>query len=147
MNNNYIEYESSGDRIKNLSVKEYLNEIKPHFRDIIINLQKSETWRIQLTIAIKFISSKVVEEEHVLHSKSNNIEFMPCDNPNEVVDELFKSHFPKYQIVLETSMRGSDFFSIQLKINCHKINFKRGGSYTLPEKCPNTELFQVRIFL
>ena len=34
---------------KNLSGKEYLNEIKPYSRDIIINLQKS---KVQLTIAI-----------------------------------------------------------------------------------------------
>ena len=31
-NNNYIEYESSGDRNKNLSVKEYFNEIKPYLK-------------------------------------------------------------------------------------------------------------------
>ena len=41
-NNNYIEYESSGDR-NNLSVKEYLDKVKPYLRDIIINLQKSDT--------------------------------------------------------------------------------------------------------
>ena len=29
--NNSIEYESNGDRNKNLSVKEYLNKIKPFF--------------------------------------------------------------------------------------------------------------------
>ena len=39
--NSYIEYESSGDRKKTLPVKEYL-------RDMIINLQKSDTWKIQL---------------------------------------------------------------------------------------------------
>ena len=37
--NNYIEYESSGDRNKNLQVKEYLDKIKSYLRDIIINLQ------------------------------------------------------------------------------------------------------------
>ena len=42
-NNNQIKYECSGDRNKNLSVKEYLDKIKPCFRDIIINLQKSDT--------------------------------------------------------------------------------------------------------
>ena len=57
---NCIEYESNGERNKNLSVKEYLSEIKPYFRDIIINLQKSDTWKIQLTIAINFIRSKDV---------------------------------------------------------------------------------------
>ena len=42
-NNNFMEYESSGDINKNLSVKEYLDKIKPYLRDIIINLQKSNT--------------------------------------------------------------------------------------------------------
>ena len=35
-NNSYIEYESSSDRNKNLSVKEYLHKIKPYLRDIIL---------------------------------------------------------------------------------------------------------------
>ena len=59
-NNNDIEYESSDDRNKNLSVEEYLNKIKPHLRDTIINFQKSDAWKIELTIAINFISSKDV---------------------------------------------------------------------------------------
>ena len=49
-NNSYIKYESSGDRNKNLSAKEYLGKIKPYLRDIIINLQKSDKWKIQLTV-------------------------------------------------------------------------------------------------
>ena len=66
--NNYIEYESSGDRNKNLSVKEHLDKIKPCLRDIKINLQKSDTWKIQLTIVINFTSSKDEDEEFVMHS-------------------------------------------------------------------------------
>ena len=45
-NNNYIEHESSGDRNKNLSGKEYLDKIKPYSRDTVVNLQKSDTWKI-----------------------------------------------------------------------------------------------------
>ena len=59
--------------------------------DIIINFKKSDTWKIQLTVTINLISSKDVDEEHVMHSKSNTIEFMPHDNANDVVDELFES--------------------------------------------------------
>ena len=131
-NNNYVEYESSGDRNKNLSVKKYLDKIKPCLRDIIINPQKSDAWKIQLTIAINFISSKDVDEERVMHLKSNNIEFMSYGNLYEVVNELFESLLSRYQIGLEASMRGSDFIfdSVQLLYyKCHKINFKRGGSY------------------
>ena len=47
-NNSYIEYESSVNRNKNLSVKEYSDKIKPYLRYIIINLQKSDIWKIQL---------------------------------------------------------------------------------------------------
>ena len=101
-------------------------------REIIINLQRSNTWKIQLTIASNFISSKDVDEERVIHSKSDNIEFMSYDNVNEVVHKLFESLLSVYQIGLETSMRRSDFIfdSVQLLYyKCHKINFKRGGSY------------------
>ena len=107
--NNYIEYESSGDRNKNLSVKECLDKIKPYLRDIMINLQKYDTWRIQLTIAANSISSKDVDEERVMHSNSGDIEFMSYDNANEVVNQLFELLLSRYQIGLEKSMRGSDF--------------------------------------
>ena len=87
---------------------------------------------IQLTIAINFIFSKDVDEEHAMHSKSNNIEVTPYDNANEMVDELFESLLLRYHIGLETSIRGSNFIfdSVQLlHYKCHKINFKRGCSY------------------
>ena len=100
-------------------------------RDIIINLQKSDTWTIQLTIAINFISSKDVNEGRVMHLKSNNIEFMLYDNANEVVNKLFESLLSRYRTGLETPMRVSNviFDSAQLLYyKCHKKNFKRGGS-------------------
>ena len=45
---------------------------------------------------------------------------------------LMKSLRSKYQDNLKTSMKGSDFIfnSAQLMYyKCHKVNFKRGGSY------------------
>ena len=53
--NNYIEYESKGDRNKTLSVEEYLNKIRRYLKDIINNLKKCDTWKIQLTIENNFI--------------------------------------------------------------------------------------------
>ena len=79
-------------------------------RDITINLQKADTWKIELTIAAKFISSKDVDEERVMHSKSDNIELMPHDIANMVVNELFESLLSSHQISLETSMRERSFF-------------------------------------
>ena len=63
--------------------------------DITIDLQESDTWKIQLSIAINFISSKDTEEERVMHAKSNNTTFMSFDNVNVVIDELFRSLFFK----------------------------------------------------
>ena len=102
-------------------------------RDININLQKSNTCKIQLTIAINFISSKDVDEERVIHSKSYNVEYMLYDNAYEAVNELFESLLSRYQTGLETSMRGCDFISHSVQLLYYKwyeINFKRGGSYT-----------------
>ena len=72
--NNYIEYESSDDRNKVLSVEEYLNKIRPYLKDIINNFQKFDTWKIQLTVAMNFISSIDNDEERLVHSKSDNHE-------------------------------------------------------------------------
>ena len=44
--NRYIEYDV---RNKTLSVEEYLNKIIPYLKDIINNLKKSNTLKIQLT--------------------------------------------------------------------------------------------------
>ena len=58
--------------IKKLSVKEYLNKIIPYLKDIN-NLKKSDTWKVQLTIANNFTSSIYNDEDHLMHSKSGSI--------------------------------------------------------------------------
>ena len=68
-NNNYIEYESNGDNHKTLLMKEYFDQIKPYLKDIIIDLKKPDTWKIQSTIAINFISFKDHDEERVIYSR------------------------------------------------------------------------------
>ena len=75
-NNSYTEYESNSGSNKDLTLKEYLDKLKPYLRDIIIDLQNSDTWKIHLTIAISFIPSKDVDEEHLMHAKSENVELM-----------------------------------------------------------------------
>ena len=74
-NISYIQYESKGDEGQNLSIKEYLNMIRPYLSDIISDHKThglvryhsgnktwvEETpseWKIQLTMAINFISFK-----------------------------------------------------------------------------------------
>ena len=46
---------------------------------------KSDAWKIQLTTANNFISSIVNDEERLMYSKSDNIEIMINDEPDEVI--------------------------------------------------------------
>ena len=75
---------------------------------IIIDLQNSDTWKIQLTIAVNFTFSKVSEGKRAMHSRNKNIKFTSYNDANKVVDELFETICSKRQGTLETSMRRSD---------------------------------------
>ena len=72
--------------------------------------------KIQLTIAINFISSKNTEEERVMYWRSDNIRFTSYNDAKKIIDELLESLCSRYQGNLETSIRGSDFIfdSVQL---------------------------------
>ena len=91
--NNYIEYESRGNKNKNLSVKEYLNMIRPYLSDMINHHKTHGKWKvhsgnkvidyktegklkIQLTMAINFMPSEDSEETRTMHTKSHNLEIM-----------------------------------------------------------------------
>ena len=106
--NNYIEYESRGDKNKSLSPEEYLDIFKPYLRDIIndhktpLNLRvyldneviNYETqfgeWKIQLTTLTNFISSKDSNDEtRIIHTKSDNMEIMISSETDEIIEELF----------------------------------------------------------
>ena len=66
-----------GDKDKNLSIREYIDVIRPYLSDIINNHKTQGTWKIHLTMAINFISSKEDSNEtRTMHTKSDNIEIM-----------------------------------------------------------------------
>ena len=125
-NSSYIQYESKGDKGKNLSIKEYRNMIKPYLNDIIKDHktrglvryhsgnkawleETSSKWKIQLTMAINFISCKDSDETRTMHTKSNNVEIMMGSEIDEIIEDIFESFLQKYQDGLEESMRGSEF--------------------------------------
>ena len=93
-----------------MSLDEYLNKLEPYLRNLIIDLQNSDTWKI--AIPIYFSSLKDAEEERVIHSRSDNIKFTSYNDANKVVYELFKSLRSRNQGNLETSMRQSDLLLI-----------------------------------
>ena len=70
-NNNYIQYESNGDRL--LTIEEYLNMIEPYLVDMINDYKNKDEWKIQLALEISFISSKPDSNEIlIMYTKSTN---------------------------------------------------------------------------
>ena len=148
-NSSYIQYESKGDKGKNLSIKEYLDMIKPYLSDKINDYkthglvryhsgnktwveEAPSEWKIQLTMAINFISSRDFDETLTIHTKSNNVEIMMGSETDEIIEGLFESFLQKYREGLEESMRGSEFAydSVDaLYYNLNKVSLSRGESY------------------
>ena len=111
-NGNYIEYESKGDKDKNLSLKEYLYMIMPCLSDMIndhknpINLRvhsryeviNCETqfveWKIQLTQLqlILFLLNILKKLVRTMHTKSN-IEIKMDSKTDDIINKLFEFFF------------------------------------------------------
>ena len=129
-NNNYIQYESKGDKDKMLTIREYLNMIRPYLLDMINDYKNKGEWIIQLSAEINFISSKSDSEETcIMHTKSDNLEIMIG---SDVIKDLFKSLLQRYQENLEEKMKGSefDFDGVNaLDYDLNKISLDRGGSH------------------
>ena len=86
--------EINGDKNKSLSVKEYLNKIKPYLSDRINALKTKGEWKIELTMEIDFMSSEDSKDiqnskdfnETSLYTKSNNIEIMIGNEIDEIIE-------------------------------------------------------------
>ena len=83
--NIYSEYGSNGDKNKALSIREYLKEIKPYLKNIINNLKKYDILKMQLPIAINFISSKDTNEERAINSKNDSIKILIYNKADEII--------------------------------------------------------------
>ena len=111
---------------------EYLNIIRPYLRDVIDNHKAYSERKIQSIMKINLISSLYIDELHIMHTKSDNIEIMNGIETKDIINELFKSFLGRYQENLETKMRGSSFVfeSVDLLYyKLHKISLNRGRSY------------------
>ena len=73
-----------------LLTEEHLHKIIPYLKDIN-DPEKPDIWKIKLTIAISFISSKYNDEKRVMHSKRDNIEIKVKINGKG--DEVINKHF------------------------------------------------------
>ena len=130
-NNNYIQYESKGDNI--LTVEEYLALIEPYLIDLINYCKSKGEWKIQLAAQINCISLRPDSNEtRVMHTRSDNKDFMNGSDTDEIIKELFKSLLQRYQENLQEKMRGSDFAFDGINFlyyDFNKISINKGGSY------------------
>ena len=135
-NNNYIQYESEGDKI--LPIEEYLSMIEPYLVDMINDSKNNGEWIIQLTAEINFISSiPDSSETRIMYTKSDNLEIMIDSDTNEVIEDLFKSLLQRYQENLEEKMKGSEFVFDgvnSLYYDLNKTSLDRGGSHIKSER-------------
>ena len=88
---NFVEYQSNGDRDKSISIARYLNIIRENLRKLIDSKKNNGEWNIQLIMKINFISSRHFIESKDLYSKSDNFEIMMGANTNEIIRNLFNS--------------------------------------------------------
>ena len=126
-NNNYIQYESKGDKI--LTLKEYFALTEKYLRKLINYYKTKGEWKLQLTAEISFISLKLGSNEtRAMHTRSNNEEIMNGSYTDEIIEGLLQ----KYEKNLQEKMKGSDFEFDGvdfLYYDFNKISINRGGSY------------------
>ena len=100
--------------------------LKVHSHDEVSNYKTQfGEWKIQLKIAINFISSKDSKETRTMHKNSDNIEIMMNIERDDIMNELFRSLLQKYQEGLEESMRGSLFILDSVDLD-HTKNLLNG---------------------
>ena len=130
-NNNYIQYESKGDKI--LTLKEYLALIERYLRKLINYYKNNGEWKVQLIANINLICLKPGSDEtRIMHTRSDNKEIMNDSDTDEVIEELFESFSQKYEQNLEEKMKGSEFEFDGVNFlyyDFNKISFNRDGSY------------------
>ena len=112
-NGNYIQYESKGDKI--LALTGYLALIEKYLRKLI-----------------NYYKNKGSNETHIMHTRSDNEEFMNGSDTDEIIEGLFESFLQKYEENLQEKMKGSDFEFDGVNFlyyDFNKISINRGGSY------------------
>ena len=130
-NDNYIQYESRGDKI--LTIKEYHVLIEQLLAELIEEYKLKGESKMQLTAEINFTSLKPDSNEiRVMHMKSDNIEITIGDDMDDVIEELCKSFMQRYEENLQDKMKQSEFGFDGVNLmyyDFNKTSIIKGGSY------------------
>ena len=121
--NNYIQYESKGDKDKTLKISQYLNMIRPYLVDMINDYKNKGEWIIQLSAEINFTSSKPdFDETRIMHTKSDNLEILIGSDTYDVIKDLFRSLLQGYQENLEEKMKDSELDFDRVNVLYYDLN-------------------------
>lgn len=94
----YLEFENNANRYKQLSLAQYLNEMRPYFKKMVKYLTVSNnSWKIKVTWKLFFISSKIKGKEKGMSLKNENITVITGNNRNDFMKFIFNSPILEYQ--------------------------------------------------
>ena len=145
--NNYIEYQSGGDRYNSLSPKECLDMIRPYLRDLIDghkptakltnrasnNDSELGEWNIQLVMQNNCISTKNFEDTCAAYSASKPVEIFMGADTDDAIDILFDTLLQRFQKTIEASNdNGSGYTHENIALLYYyfmKIDIRRAESY------------------
>ena len=121
-NNNYIQYESKGDKI--LTLKEYLALIEKYLRELISYYKNKGEWKVQLIAENSFISLRPGSDEtRIMHTRSDIEEFMNGNDTDEIIKGLFESFLQKYEEIYKKKYK-DETLNLMVLIFCIMILIK-----------------------
>ena len=126
----YRRYHFRGDKLRNISVKSYLDRIIPYLK-MLIDESKVYEQKIQLDLGFNMVH--ISDSRRITDfSRSDNIICISSSNTNEIIEQLLTSLHEKFDDELVLSRESSSFVyeSVQERnIHFHKIDPCRGALF------------------
>ena len=90
----YWRYHFRGDKLRNMSVKSYLDKIIPYLK-MLIDENKVYEQKIQLDLGFNMVD--ISDSRRITHfSRSDNVICMPSSNTNVITEQLLTSLHKKF---------------------------------------------------
>ena len=127
----YQRFHFRGDKLRNMSVKPYLDNIISYLR-MLIDKNKVHEQKIQLDIGFNMTHISDDERRITHFSRSDDVICRPSSDTNEILEQLTLSLYEKYQNDLYLTHESSSFVYESVEecdIHFHKVDLRRGASY------------------
>ena len=127
----YQRFHFRGDKLRNMSVKSYLDNIISYLR-MLIDKNKVDEQKIQLDIGFNMTHVSDDERRITHFSRSDNVICRSSSDTNETLEQLTLSLYKKYQNDLYLTHESSNFVYESVEechIHFHKVDLRRGASY------------------